>query len=985
MVAFRPSTRSLFLSVSFAVVTLATIANASAQHQVWIGDVSSDWRDGNNWSGGTPPAAPFFAQGSNGTLVPLAPFANMPRIDGGALTIGNALLGYSHEQGGLALTITNGAELNSGSVVVGEGHNSMPIANRFTQSGVVDVLGASTWNTDNLTIGSYGDGVVNVSGTSKIVAGALTLGTHRDNAEFGKGELTVSGPGSQVTVTSNATAIGNGGEGIITVNDGGKLVTDSAALGVNAQSAGTVTISGPSSRWERAGGTLNVGQSGTGNIVVENGGVVSFLSGAGNVNMATSSGSSATISVTGSGSQFNAGWVNAGQQSTATIDVSNGGLFKATYLMLGAGANGVGTATLSGSGSAIEATLTRIGHLGEASLTLANNAALRGEVNIGNSSNVAGKGTLNIGAVAGSAAAAAGTIEAASISFGTGANTLVFNHTGTNYNFASNLSGGATNTIRHLAGTTNLAGNGAGFTGSTIVDGGRLNLLQALGGTVTVNNTGTFGGTGTVGTTTVNSGGTIDTGGKLNVTGNLTFSAGSQYIVEVDNGHSGEIAVTGTVSITDTGVIVRPVGMQHATESHRVLSGSLLTDTFAGISSTSAFVDARLDYSKANEIWVELQRNDVKFDEVASNANQQGVGQVMTNLPLSNPLVVAMTSLSAPEAQKALDELSGDASSTVSTVGSQVAGQVQGVVMNRVRQSFSALGSGGSSVSSYWPGGYDGNDEDSMQTTFWLQGLGEYTHIRPTAAAGGMDAGTGGVLGGGDILLDDWRIGAVAGYTGTSFNALGRSAKGNVQNLHAGIYAGAELDAVRLQFNALQTWHSIASTRNVTIGGFTDTLTADYAARTSLLYGELGYSFDLGSTRIEPFGSASYTLTQTDAYAEAGGAAALTSAATSNESVTTVVGLRSSASIAVQDKLVTLNGMLGWQHQSGQAPTSQYTLAGSTPFTVTGANTASNALVYEAGINLDLSEQFNVDVVYSGRLSSDDLSHGIKGIIAASF
>ena len=64
-------------------------------------------------------------------------------------------------------------------------------------------------------------------------------------------------------------------------------------------------------------------------------------------------------------------------------------------------------------------------------------------------------GTLNIGAAAGQAAAAPGTLSAASVNLGSGNGQIVFNHTGANYTFAPVIigSGAGTRTVRVEAGT----------------------------------------------------------------------------------------------------------------------------------------------------------------------------------------------------------------------------------------------------------------------------------------------------------------------------------------------------------------------------------------------------------------------------------------------------------------------------------------------------------------------------------------------------
>lgn len=968
-------------AVFACVVGFSLLAAVPGSAQTWDGSESTDWFDPLNWSGNTLPGAGTTATVS-GSVV------HVPSIDGGVVSVNALFVGHPADLGGISLSLSGGASLATGSANVGE-HSVNNHGNLLElQSGTVTLSGNSSWVSDFLSIGAFGEGSVSVTGGSTITANSsLNIGNHHNDVtgRSGNGTLTITGTGSAVT-SNGSTTIGagdalDGGQGTVSVLNGGKLTTKGVTLGLAPLSSGTITVDGVGSRWDVQDHTLTIGQKGTGSVVVSNGGTVSTTAfdGSGRVDLASGAGSNGAISVSGAGSSFTAGNIWAGQQGTAHISVTSGGALNASWLLIGSGATGSATAVVSGVGTVVHAGAnTVVGYEGVGTLTLSDGATLRGPLRVGN---VAGsQGTFNIGAAASDAAAAPGVVESGTLTFGAASpGTVVFNHTGTDYSFAPVFSGAGT--VRHVAGTTSLTGNSGAFSGNTIVDGGTLRVLAALGGSMTVNAGGTLAGSGTLGATQVNANGTIAPTGTLAVNGNLGLAAGATYAVEVNNGASSQITATGAVSIGGGTVNVTPTLMLNAQETYRILAGATLTGTFDTLISNSAFVDVSLDYANANEVWLKLVRNGVDFEQVANTDNQTSVAQVISNLPLSNPLVQAMTGLNSEGAQDAMDQLSGDTHSTLSATGMAVAGQVQGVVMNRIRQSFNTPGS--ANVLSYMPHGQGG--EEPLPVTFWLQGLGEYSQVRASAAAGGINAGTGGMLGGIDVLLDDWRFGLTTGYTRTSFNAIGRTASGTVDNLHAGIYAGAELDALRMQFNALHTWHGISSSRDVAFGGFTDTLTAAYGAQTSTLYGEAGYAFVFGAAKIEPFGSLAFSLTNTGAYTETGGAAALSSSASRSDGFATVIGLRSNASFALEDKLLTLSGMVGWQHQTAQAPATQFTLAGSQPFTVTGANAASNAFVFETGMNLDMSEQINLDLVYSGRISANDVSHSIKGLIAAKF
>src|SRR5690606_19582015 len=146
---------------------------------------------------------------------------------------------------------------------------------------------------------------------------------------------------------------------------------------------------------------------------------------------------------------------------------------------------------------------------------------------------------LNIGASAFGGPAAAGAFDVATLDFGGGSGTLVFNHTDDAYQFATALASRieGTHRILHYAGHTTLTGDSSGFAGSTAIHGGALLVGGAdgagsLGGAFEVLDTARLGGTGTVGSVgslvSIASGGILAPGnsiGILTVAGDLRFEA----------------------------------------------------------------------------------------------------------------------------------------------------------------------------------------------------------------------------------------------------------------------------------------------------------------------------------------------------------------------------------------------------------------------------------------------------------------------------
>ncbi|MHC2254160.1 T5SS/PEP-CTERM-associated repeat protein/autotransporter-associated beta strand protein [Bradyrhizobium embrapense] len=212
--------------------------------------------------------------------------------------------------------------------------------------------------------------------------------------------------------------------------------------------------------------------------------------------------------------------LQVGLSSTGLLTVNGGGTLATSTGVLGLSSGAQGTVVVTGTGSSWASTGNIVvGNGGAGTLTIANGGsvtapALQMAVQAGSS------GTLNIGAAAGSPAAAAGTLNAASVSFGAGG-TINFNHTSTNYVFAPTISGAGS--VNVLAGTTSLTGANS-YTGGTTLTGGRLSVsadqnlgaatggLTFNGGTLQFTNSFTLAATRAV---TMNAaGGTFDTNGN---------------------------------------------------------------------------------------------------------------------------------------------------------------------------------------------------------------------------------------------------------------------------------------------------------------------------------------------------------------------------------------------------------------------------------------------------------------------------------------
>jgi outer membrane autotransporter protein len=314
----------------------------------------------------------------------------------------------------------------------------------------------------DLFVGLLDSGNLVVQNQATLSAGPLVIGLFASDSN-----VTVTGPGSTLTINGNAQ-VGAFGTGILTVQNGATVqIADYLQLGLFSDSDGTVAVNGTGSSLISAGNIV-VGGSGTGRLTIANGGAVTSTN---NVEIGFEAGGTGTVVVTGSGSILT---------STQVLYV---------------GYSGTGTLTSA------DRAVIQVGN-GTGLLTLGSQSGSIGTLNIGNGN-------------------AAGTLKAGEVTGGAGIATVNFNETDLNYIFPVLLTGSLT-VAQNGPGKTVLTGANT-YTGGTLINGGTLqvnadsNLGSASGGLTFNGGTLQFGTSfdlaATRGIKLGSAGGTVDTNG----------------------------------------------------------------------------------------------------------------------------------------------------------------------------------------------------------------------------------------------------------------------------------------------------------------------------------------------------------------------------------------------------------------------------------------------------------------------------------------
>lgn len=486
----------------------------------------------------------------------------------GALTLTgenelNNLYNYAEVRvDGGELRVADGGKLRASSLTVGSENENATF--RVVGHGSEWSTGSGGW----VDVGSVGgQAVISVEdGATFAISGSATI-SHKTDSEA---SVVVRG-GSTWKHLGGGLYVGYKGDGALSISEGSEAISSRSEIGSEQGSRGRVTVDGAGSKWS-AQDHMFIGNEGEGHLSITNGGELVVANSFGarqNGIIGYSQGAVGNALITGDGSMWRVGDLTVGYGGLGELTVTDGGAVESSSAVIGHQETAQGSALVSGADAVWTATDLVIGAAGEGTLTLAEGGRLASTwIKLADS---AGSfGVLNIGG----GGAPGEFTRASEITFGEGDGRLVFDHTGTQYEFGSMVTAPTLvsaqpgkGRIEHVGGTTHLLSDGTSFSGVTVVSGGTLFVDNVLGGTVTVKDGGTLAGFwGSVGSTVVEDGGVLAPGnaagaGALIVDGDLTLTSGGALHFTVGrpgtwedplDGVSGRLIVTGDVTLDGT-------------------------------------------------------------------------------------------------------------------------------------------------------------------------------------------------------------------------------------------------------------------------------------------------------------------------------------------------------------------------------------------------------------------------------------------------
>ncbi len=202
-------------------------------------------------------------------------------------------------------------------------------------------------------------------------------------------------PDPNTTTTTDELYVGQSADGGMVVDRGSSVDSGASYVGYDSGVSGTVSITGATSAWNAR--SLAIGHSGTGELIIANGGMlaVSQLSRLGNL-----PGSTGSAIVNGNPSHWSSAILEIGNFGDGELAISDGGAIQAGTISVGRQSDSDGTLTISGQSSTISGQILRVGDAGRGQLVIADRSLVitssLGEIGTGTQSNSSAHGTVTV-------------------------------------------------------------------------------------------------------------------------------------------------------------------------------------------------------------------------------------------------------------------------------------------------------------------------------------------------------------------------------------------------------------------------------------------------------------------------------------------------------------------------------------------------------------------------------------------------------------
>ncbi|MEJ8473213.1 autotransporter outer membrane beta-barrel domain-containing protein [Roseibium algae] len=457
---------------------------------------------------------------------------------------------------------------------------------------------------------------------------------------------------------------------------------------------------------------------------------------------------------------------------------------------------------------------------------------------------------------------------------------------------------------------------------------------------------------------------------------NPTYTAGHDYQTYLVTTISVNANKAGFIPVLDTEFTIIEASSTGAfdTDEIKVKSGYNFLDTSARFDGKKGYLTLT---KSANAVTAKAVTGNEKA--VAGTIEKLGTGNAIHDAFISTP--------SSQSASSAYNGLTGETHASATSSAFHAAFASSGVVSNRMLGTQQSLGSGSSTA---FHGKGDGHTPFLSAPEIWFRGYGNVLSVEGSGSAADTDTSTGGMMAGIDALAGDAaRLGVAFGYSRSFSNTSDRQSKSRMDGYHGFVYGNAQFGLFGLQAGLGATYNQIDVSRATGIAGLPGNLTADYTGWTGQAWLEGAYTAPIGlASTVEPFAGLSLVSNHSESFTEKGNAAALNVGASHQTNLFSTLGVRLGHEIDLSDTAsFRVSGSLGWRHAFGDtAPDSVMSYAsGSSSFSISGLPLERDTVVFDAGIDMAVSNSTLLDLRYSGQLGAHAQDHGLKGTLRLSF
>lgn len=525
------------------------------------------------------------------------------------------------------------------------------------------------------------------------------------------------------------------------------------------------------------------------------------------------------------------------------------------------------------------------------------------------------------------------------------------------------------------AGTLILNGENT-YTGGTFANSGQLIIGDAIHtnafikSDVTVADKALLGGHGSIyGKMVANNGSTVAPGssvGKLSV-GSAHFKPGSTLAIEADKNGIDQLVVSSSLNgdgklTIDNGakLTINALGSAWKPEKNYVIvtADGGITGTFTDVQKDSVFMKHDVIYS-ANNIALNLDRNDISFASVGNTYNQKQTAHAVENLGANNALYDRIVWMNEDEARASFDSLSGEIHASAKVALLNNAQFSRNAIYNHLN---------GQAASSTEAG-----------RELWIDFWGQKGNLDGNANAAKLKNEGWGFLLGTDLYNNGQvRFGVALGYEQNDLKANQRGSKAESEGVHLMAYGQALLDQFELSGGLGYNWQKLDTKRDVSVGDLSARNNAKYDANMFQVFMKGQYNIDMTEVvTVSPYLALAYQYLDTDNFRENGNAHTnLVGSGSTDSLVTTSLGVKTKYQFENQGELFV---DLAWRHNSKNTFNSNLRFdSGLSNFNVKGASLSKNTGVVNIGGIMNVAPATKLSIGYEGEFGSKTSNNSLK-------